>query len=70
MYALLIIKNICHTYKMKITKQMNIKDRTYYFYNDIIDLEHFNSDMLKIDRKSYKSIDIYNIGYVTIKRDW
>ena len=68
MYALLIIKNICHTYKMKITKQMNIKDRTYYFYNDIIDLEHFNSDMLKIDRKSYKSIDIYNIGYVTIKK--
>ena len=53
---------------MKITKQMNIKDRTYYFYNDIIDLEHFNSDMLKIDRKSYKSIDIYNIGYVTIKK--
>ena len=53
---------------MKITKQMNIKDRTYYFYNDIIDLEHFNSDMLKIDRKSYKNIDIYNIGYVTIKK--
>ena len=39
MNALLIIKNICHTYKMEITKQMNIKDRTYYFYNDIIDLD-------------------------------
>ena len=44
-----------------------IKNRTYYFYNDIIDIETFDSNMLKLDKKSYKDLDIYNIGYVTIK---
>ena len=48
-------------------KQINIKNRTYYFYNDIIDIETFDSNMLKLDKKSYKDLDIYNIGYVTIK---
>ena len=49
-------------------KQVNIKNRTYYFYNDIIDIETFDSNMLKLDKKSYKNLDIYNIGYVTIKK--
>ena len=49
-------------------KQINIKNRTYYFYNDIIDLESFKSNLLKIDKKSYKDIGIYNIGYITIKK--
>ena len=49
-------------------KQINIKNRTYYFYNDIIDLENFKSNLLKIDKKSYKDIGIYNIGYITIKK--
>ena len=31
-----------------------IKNRTYYFYNDIIDIETFDSNMLKLDKKSYK----------------
>ena len=48
-------------------KQINIKNRTYYFYNDIIDLENFDSSLLKID-KSYKDIGIYSIGYITIKK--
>ena len=48
-------------------KQINIKNRTYYFYNDIIDIETFDSNMLKLDEKSYKDLDIYNLGYVTIK---
>ena len=30
-------------YKMGTTKQINIENRTYYFYNDIIDLENFDS---------------------------
>ena len=47
---------------------MNIKNRTYYFYNDIIDLENFDSSLLKLDKKSYKDIGIYNIGYITIKK--
>ena len=49
-------------------KQINIKNRTYYFYNDIIDLENFDAKLLKIDKKSYKDIGIYNIGYVTKKK--
>ena len=48
-------------------KQINIKNRIYYFYNDIIDIETFDSNMLKLDEKSYKDLDIYNLGYVTIK---
>ena len=48
-------------------KQIEIKNRTYYFYN-IINTEEFNSSLLKIDKKSYKDIDIYYIGYITIKK--
>ena len=42
-------------------KQINIKNRTYYFYNDIIDLKTFDASLLKIDKKSYKNTGIYNI---------
>ena len=49
-------------------KQINIKNRTYYFYNDIIDLKDFDAKLLKIDKKSYKNIDIYYIGYIAIKK--
>ena len=48
-------------------KQINIKNRTYYFYNDMINIKNFDQILLKIDRKSYKNIGIYNIGYITIK---
>ena len=47
-------------------KQINIKNRTYYFDNDIIDIKNFESRLLKIGKKSYKSIGIYKIGYITI----
>ena len=49
-------------------KQINIKNRTYYFHNDMINIKNFESNLLKIDRKSYKNIGIYNIGYITIKK--
>ena len=49
-------------------KQISIKNRTYYFYNDIINLKYFEPNLLKIDKKSYKNIGIYNIGYITIKK--
>ena len=49
-------------------KQINIKNQTYYFYNHMINLKKFEPNLLKIDRKSYKSIGIYNIGYITIKK--
>ena len=53
---------------MGTIKENNIKNRTYYFYNDIIELEIFDSSLLKIDKKSYKDTGIYNIGYITIKK--
>ena len=46
-------------------KNTNIKNRTYYFFNDIIDMENFDSNNIKIDEKLYKNILIYYIGYVT-----
>ena len=49
-------------------KQTNIKNRAYYFYNDIIDLKDFEPNLLKIDKNDYKGINIYYIGYITIKK--
>ena len=49
-------------------KQIKIKNCTYYFYNGTINLENFESNLLKIDKKHYKGIDIYYIGYITIKK--
>ena len=51
-------------------KQVDIKNRTYYLYNDIIDLKSFKSNLLKIHKKPYKDIGICNIGYITIKKNW
>ena len=50
------------------TKQINIKNRTYYFYNDQINLKDFDAKLLKIDKKDYNEIEIYYIGYVTVKK--
>ena len=48
-------------------KDINIKNRTYYFFNYIINIKNFDPHNIKIDEKSYKSILIYYIGYVTIE---
>ena len=48
-------------------KDIDIKNRTYYFFNDIINTQNFNPSNIKIDEKTYKNILIYYIGYVTIK---
>ena len=50
------------------TKQINIKNKTYYFYNDQINLKDFDGRLLKVDKKNYNEIDIYHIGYVTVKK--
>ena len=44
-------------------KQINIKNRTYYFYNDMINIKDFEPNLLKIDKKSYKNIDDYESIY-------
>ena len=49
-------------------KQINIKNWTYYVFNDMINIKDFDLSLLKIGKKSYKNIDIYNNGYITIKK--
>ena len=53
---------------MEEAKEVNIKNETYYFFNDMIDVRNFHSNLLKIDKKSHKDIDIYYIGCITIKK--
>ena len=49
-------------------KELNIKNWTYYYFDDIIDIRKFESNLLKIDKKSHRDFDIYYIGYNTIKK--
>ena len=48
---------------------ISIKNRTYYFFDDIINIKNFDPNNIKIDKTSYKNILIYYIGYVAIKKD-
>ena len=50
-------------------KELSINNATYQFYNDINNLKDFHSNLLKIDKKQYKKIYIYYIGYITIKKN-
>ena len=44
-------------------KQRNIKNRAYYFYNDIINLDQFDESKIKVDKEDFNDIDIYYLGY-------
>ena len=46
-----------------VLKQLKIKNRTYYFYDDIINLKDFDPSLLKLDRKLVMDVNIYYIGY-------
>ena len=48
-------------------KDIDIKNRTYWFFNDIINVKYIDPHNTKMDEKSYKNILIYYIEYVTIK---
>ena len=54
------------------TKQLDVKNRTYYFYNDLINVLNSEAGNLKINKKTWKDIDIYYIGYVDKNKpsDW
>ena len=56
-------------YKM-VTKQINLKNRSYYFRNDQIWINNFDAKNLKLDKKSVMDINIYYIGYVTKKTEY
>ena len=43
---------------METTKEINIKNQTYYYYNDIIDLDEFDENKIKVDKKDFNGIDI------------
>ena len=47
-------------------KEINIKNWTYYFFDDMTNIEDFYPSLLKIDKKFYKNINIYYIGYITM----
>ena len=47
-------------------KEINIKNRTFCFFDDMINIKDFDPNLLKIDKKSYENIDIYYIGYITV----
>ena len=49
-------------------KQINIKNRTYYFFNDMISIKGFDTSLLNIDKKPHRNIGIYSIGYITITK--
>ena len=53
---------------METRKETNIKNQTYYFYNDIINLHEFNVSKMKVDKKDFNDIDIYYLGYVHKKK--
>ena len=53
---------------MDTAKQINIKNRTYYFYNDIINIENFDAKLLKIDKKSYKYIEFLILDMLQRKK--
>ena len=48
-------------------KEIDIKNQTYYVFDDFINIKNFDLNNIKIDEKSYKSILVYHIGQVTIK---
>ena len=51
----------------KKVKDIDIKNWTYYFLDDFINIKNFDLNNIKIDEKLHKNVLIYDIGYVTIK---
>ena len=47
---------------METIKEITVKNRTYYFCNDIIDLDEFDEGKIKVDKKDFNDIDIYYLG--------
>ena len=51
-------------------RQLNIKGRTYYFYNDLINIKNVNINDLKLDKKGVLGNDVYYVGYIAKKPQW
>ena len=50
---------------MRNIRQINIKNQTFYFFNDMINIEDFDPNLLKIDKKSCKKIIYYKIFIIS-----
>ena len=48
-------------------RQINIKSKIYYLYNDLINIKNFDNNKLKLDKKGVLGNDVYYIGYITKK---
>ena len=48
---------------METRKEITVKNLTYYFYNDIINLDEFDESKIKVDKKDVNDISIYYLGY-------
>ena len=53
-----------------VIRQLNIKSKMHYFYNDLINIKNFNNSKLKLDKKCVLGYDVYYIGYITKKPQW
>ena len=51
----------------KELKDIDIKNRTYSFFDDVINRKILDPNKIKMDEKANKNIFIYHIGYVTVK---
>ena len=52
---------------MEKVEDLNIKNQTYYYFDDIIDIRKFESNLLKIDKKSHRDFDIYYLVTLQLK---
>ena len=51
------------------TSESNKHDKSnILFFDDMINIKNFHSNLSKIDKMLYKNINIYNIGYITVKK--
>ena len=51
-------------------RQLNIKSRTNYCYNDLLNFKNFNNNKLKLDKKGVLRNDVYYIGFITKQPQW
>ena len=53
---------------MGVVKEINIKNRTYYFYNDIINLKNFKSNFSKIDKNPINTLVFTTLDILQFKK--
>ena len=53
---------------MGVVKQVDIKNRPYYFYNDMVNIKNFNPDLLKIDKNHLKALVFITLDILQLKK--